>query len=113
MQRSVLHEDVVSNILGMGVEHECEDISTGYPVDISIPALKIAVEVDGPVHFSRDGSRRPLGSTVFKRRHLAAMGWAPFSVTLHDSDTPARYAARLQDLRDLIRERRDNMREGD
>ena len=107
MQRSVLHEDVVRTIIGMGVEYECEDISTGYAIDISIPELKIAVEGGRPCPLLQGQLLQALGAaTAFKRRHLEAMGWAPFSVTPHDFDSSASHAVRLQDLRDLIRDRR-------
>jgi G:T-mismatch repair DNA endonuclease (very short patch repair protein) len=105
MQRSKDHEDVVRAVIGMGVAHEVEDISTGLAIDISIPELKIAVEVDGQSHFSRDASGRPLGRTAFKRRHLAAMGWTLFPFTPCDLHSAASYAARLQQLRALICER--------
>jgi len=75
----------------------------GYSVDISLPHLKLAIEADGPSHFSRTpGPPRPApnllppsspppasastgppvlaGPTAMKRRHLRAMGWALVSV---------------------------------
>ena len=43
-------------------------------------ARRIAVEMDGPMHFAVN-SRHLTGSTVLKRRQLTAMGWEVISVS--------------------------------
>lgn len=43
-------------------------------MDATVPALRLAVEADGPTHFFRN-DRAPMGATLLKRRHLAALGW--------------------------------------
>lgn len=92
-------------MVGMGIAHVPEDTLTGYPVDVAIPELRIAVEIDGPSHFART-AHRPLGSTALKRRHLEAMGWAVLSVTQRDWATGASLQAKLQQLRELVQARR-------
>ena len=80
--------------------HSNEVLVGGLSVDIRIDNLpnlpsastrpggstsKVVVEVDGPTHFFREGSegvtnKRASGSTLFKRRLLAAQGWKCVSV---------------------------------
>ena len=105
MQASVCHNEVMRKLIGMGVAHTYEDISTGLLLDVAILELQIAIEIDGPYHFARN-TFRPLGATALKRRHLAAMGWAVFSVTTDDWENAANQKVRLQELRELILERR-------
>uniref|UniRef100_A0A0E0KF83 RAP domain-containing protein n=1 Tax=Oryza punctata TaxID=4537 RepID=A0A0E0KF83_ORYPU len=46
----------------------------GYTVDAVLVDEKLAFEIDGPSHFSRNLGT-PLGHTAFKRRYIAAAGW--------------------------------------
>ena len=89
----------------MGIACNCEDITTGLELDIAIPDLRIAIEIDGPTHFARN-VLRPLGATVLKQRHLEAMGWALLSVRNEVWDNPASQKVQLQELRELMLERR-------
>jgi hypothetical protein len=50
-------------------------------VDLTVPEYGLAIEADGPSHFSRTTGRL-LGPTVLKRRHLRKAGWAVLSVPL-------------------------------
>jgi hypothetical protein len=55
-------------------------------VDVSLPHMKVAIEADGPSHFSRTpgpggATPWPLGATAMKHRHLRAMGWALVSIS--------------------------------
>ena len=43
---------------------------------------KVAIEVDGPFHFSVN-SNSPLGQTMIRRRLLRAVGWTVISVPYH------------------------------
>ncbi|CAN0549130.1 unnamed protein product, partial [Ectocarpus sp. 8 AP-2014] len=44
--------------------------------------LKLALEVDGPAHFTKN-TARPLGHMVLKHRTLSKMGWTVVSVSLY------------------------------
>ena len=46
----------------------------------SSSGLQIAIEVDGPSHFTSTVPLRPLGETLMRRRALSAMGWHVVSV---------------------------------
>jgi very-short-patch-repair endonuclease len=43
---------------------------------------KVAIEVDGPFHFSVN-TNSPLGQTMIRRRLLRAVGWTVISVPYH------------------------------
>lgn len=67
--------------------HLLEDTSAGgYAVDISLPALKLAIEADGPTHLARNDISKMLGGTTMKHRHLRAMGWRVVSITFAQWD---------------------------
>lgn len=45
----------------------------GYSIDIAVLPENIAIEVDGPTHFTQ--KHTPTGATALKRRQLCATGW--------------------------------------
>ncbi|KXZ54321.1 hypothetical protein GPECTOR_5g404 [Gonium pectorale] len=82
---------LANTLSGLRYMHLLEDNSTGvwagggegYSVDITLPALRIAIEADGPTHTSRTPAPGGgvLGATAMKRRHLELMGWQVINVT--------------------------------
>lgn len=66
----------------MGKQFESEYIDADYSIDVAIPAERIAFEVDGPTHFTRN-TGTPLGATLLKRRHLAAGGWTVLPINFN------------------------------
>lgn len=87
---------------------------TGYAVDITIPSLMVAVEADGPSHFSRTlshpaapgGRLLQLGATAMKARHLSALGWAVVNVPYSDWDRQTDEQQRVAYLKARIAEAR-------
>ena len=72
-----------------GFEEEHLEPRTGYSLDLALPSSRVAVEVDGPSHFllpDGRGVRKPNGSTLLKRRLLAAAGWRVISVPFYEWD---------------------------
>ncbi|EOD25641.1 hypothetical protein EMIHUDRAFT_237418 [Emiliania huxleyi CCMP1516] len=72
-----------------GFEEEHLEPRTGYSIDLALPSSRVAVEVDGPSHFllpDGRGVRKPNGSTLLKRRLLAAAGWRVISVPFYEWD---------------------------
>lgn len=56
----------------------------GLSVDIWLPNLGVAVEVDGPMHFASNDHTHVLGATRLKRRLLRALGAQHVSVPFHE-----------------------------
>lgn len=102
---SAQHADMCRELRSMGMEYVVEDVSSGYAIDIAIPSLRIAVEIDGPFHFARNADRR-LGQSVMKHRHLSNRGWRVFSVTGQDWASADSSKTALIDLRNLIAKQR-------
>ncbi|CAM9217203.1 unnamed protein product [Choristocarpus tenellus] len=48
--------------------------------------MKVALEVDGPAHFTRN-TIRPLGHMVLKHRTLAKIGWTVVTVPFFEWDS--------------------------
>ena len=65
------------------VEMEFKDPVTGYLIDIALPNNRIAIEADGPTHFTRN-TLRPLGPTLMKWHLLEIAQWAVVSVPFGD-----------------------------
>ncbi|KAG2453147.1 hypothetical protein HYH02_002473 [Chlamydomonas schloesseri] len=82
--------------------HLLEDNSAGYSIDITLPALRIAIEADGPTHTSRTPGGAVLGATAMKRRHLQRLGWQVINVTYTEWDKLSSDAARRTFLQDRI-----------
>lgn len=71
--------------LGLGFNVIHEDTSSEYAVDIALPIWKVAIEVDGPSHRSRN-TGQALGPTAMKQRHIHAAGWQLLTITHQDWD---------------------------
>ncbi|KAL4427968.1 hypothetical protein ABPG75_002057 [Micractinium tetrahymenae] len=77
----------VSSALGaLGIEHEIEHLTAVNLLSVDIAIIsggrKLAIEVDGPFHFSVN-TNSPLGQTMIRRRLLRAVGWTVISVPYH------------------------------
>ena len=99
---SSLHRDVVNALVLSGTKYEEEAILGIYSVDIAVPDYKVAIEVDGPSHFTRTRPKRPLGPTLMKQRHLKGAGWAVVSVTSDDWGAQESWEQKTCVLRDLF-----------
>jgi hypothetical protein len=82
----------------MGIFYEEESASKGLLLDLYLPDDHLAIEFDGPSHFTRN-SLQPLGSTAFKRRLVRAMGVKLVTVTVEEWDS----LAGLQEQRIFLR----------
>ena len=56
----------------------------GYSIDLALPERRVAIEVDGPHHFSQPPEYVPSGATVIKRRQLRALGWNLIAIPFYE-----------------------------
>lgn len=80
---SDLEKMVAYHLATTGHTWEVEYSVAEYSIDFALPGKKVALEVDGPSHYTRNGGS-PLGSTILKRRHLEAAGWAVVSIPYYE-----------------------------
>lgn len=85
--RSVISKfqaSVQRSLRRMGHSTVSEASVGGLSVDIWLPKLGIAVEVDGPMHFAANDHMHVLGATRLKRRLLSALGAIQVSVSFFE-----------------------------
>ena len=77
---SDFHKSVSSVLQSLGQDHEIEHLTSDacFSIDIAIPSEHIALEVDGPQHFTR--SKEPLGDTLARNDLLKARGWKVITI---------------------------------
>ncbi|CAN6467978.1 unnamed protein product [Victoria cruziana] len=78
----------------------------GYTMDAVVPGRKLALEIDGPTHFSRN-TLSPLGHTMLKRRYITAAGWKLASVCHQEWEELQGEFERLDYLREILKDHID------
>ena len=63
---------------------------------------RIAVEVDGPSHFSANTPHFPTGHTLLRNRFLAHRGYLPLSIPLYEFSRVKAPAARRSFVQDQL-----------
>jgi hypothetical protein len=81
------HREVGDALQRIGVAHELEHITADglFSIDLAIVDRRVALEFDGPSHFTRN-TLEPLGHTRLRDRLLSAMGWQVVSIPFYEWD---------------------------
>jgi hypothetical protein len=103
---SQVQRQVYQVLRGMGgLQPELEHIAEGglFCIDVALnleagPGQRVAVEVDGPWHYTRSRPYRELGATVLRRRLLERCGWRVLGVPVREWDVQRDKAGYLRGL---------------
>ena len=79
--------EVGESMRRLGISHELEYITADglFSIDLAIVDRRIALEFDGPSHFTTN-TLEPLGHTRLRDRLLCAIGWQVVSIPFFDWD---------------------------
>ena len=79
--------EVGESLRRLGISHELEYITADglFSIDLAIVDQRIALEFDGPSHFTTN-TLEPLGHTRLRDRLLSAMGWCVVSIPFFEWD---------------------------
>jgi hypothetical protein len=79
--------EIGESLRRLGIPHELECITADglFSIDLAIVDRRIALEFDGPSHFTRN-TLEPLGRTRLRDRLLSAMGWHVVSIPFFEWD---------------------------
>lgn len=98
---SSFQKEVARLLVSTGLDWVREYAVDGYTLDAVLVDKKVALEIDGPTHFSRN-SGVPLGHTMLKRRYIAAAGWNLISLSYQEWEELRGEHEQLDFLRGLI-----------
>jgi hypothetical protein len=79
--------EVGESLRRLGISHELEYTTADglFSIDLAITDRRVALEFDGPSHFTTN-TLEPLGHTRLRDRLLSAMGWRVVSIPFFDWD---------------------------
>jgi hypothetical protein len=79
--------EVGESLRRLGIPHELEYLTADglFSIDLAIVDRRIAIEFDGPSHFSSN-TLEPLGHSCLRDRLLSAMGWHVVSIPFFEWD---------------------------
>ncbi|KAH0710937.1 uncharacterized protein [Solanum tuberosum] len=105
---SSFQKEIARLLVSTGLDWVREHAVDGYTLDAAVIDKRVALEIDGPTHFSRN-SGSPLGHTMLKRRFITAAGWKLVSVPHQEWEELKGGFEQLEYLRGIIK---DHFNEG-
>ncbi|TYI24127.1 hypothetical protein ES332_A06G212400v1 [Gossypium tomentosum] len=100
---SSFQKEVGRLLVSTGLDWVREHPTDCYTIDAVLVDQKVALEIDGPTHFSRN-TGTPLGHTILKRRHIAASGWRFVSLSYQEWDEHEGEVEQLEYLRKILKD---------
>ncbi|KAF7851375.1 hypothetical protein BT93_L4046 [Corymbia citriodora subsp. variegata] len=98
---SSFQKEVARLLVSTGLDWVREYVVDGYTLDAVLVDKKVALEIDGPTHFSRNIGV-PLGHTMLKRRYIAVAGWNLVSLSYQEWEELRGEYEQLDFLRGLL-----------
>lgn len=103
---SSFQKEVGHLLVSTGLEWVKEYVVDGYALDAVIVKKKLALEIDGPTHFSRN-TGVPLGHTMLKRRYITAAGWKLVSLSHQEWEELQGGSEQVEYLREILKDHLD------
>ncbi|KAG4143382.1 hypothetical protein ERO13_D06G185000v2 [Gossypium hirsutum] len=100
---SSFQKEVGRLLVSTGLDWVREHPTDCYTIDAVLVDQKVALEIDGPTHFSRN-TGTPLGHTILKRRHIAASGWRFVSLSYQEWEELEGEVEQLEYLRKILKD---------
>lgn len=100
---SSFQKEVARLLVSTGLDWVKEYVVHGYSIDAALIDQKVALEIDGLTHFSRN-SGVPLGHTMLKRRYITTAGWKLISVSHQEWEELQGEFEQLDYLRGLVKD---------
>lgn len=98
---SAFQKEVARLLVSTGLEWTKEFVVDGYTLDAVVVDSKLAFEIDGPTHFSRNTGSQ-LGHTALKRRYITANGWKLVTLSFQDWEELQGEFEQLEYLRKIL-----------
>ncbi|KAG2722360.1 hypothetical protein I3760_02G125000 [Carya illinoinensis] len=100
---SSFQKEVARLLVNTGLDWVREYVVDGYTLDAVLVEKKVALEIDGPTHFSRN-TGAPLGHTMLKRRYITAGGWKIYSLSHLEWEELQGGSEQLDYLREILKD---------